>query len=188
MMAAEMVLQPPDPDPIVAIIVRGEYRDAMAACARAHGASIGRLCMAWLGGQAEADEATQETLLAAYDAFGSFRAESSLRAWLFGIARHICARRAETRQRREVRLRLVHSEGESAPGADILLAARRRAELVRTALEQLKPSERDAVVLRYEAELSFREVAEACGIDEAAARKRVSRAIERLRSAIPEDL
>ncbi len=36
----------------------------------------------------------------------------------------------------------------------------RRAERVRGVLEQLKPSERDAVVLRYEGELSFREVAD----------------------------
>ena len=85
-------------------------------------------------------------------------------------------------------LRLVHSDADGAPGADGLLAARRRAERVRDALERLKPSERDALVLRYEADLSFREVAAACGIDEAAARKRVSRALEHLRADLPDDL
>lgn len=144
--------------------------------------------MSWLGTQAEADEATQETLLAAFDAMSTWRGEGSVRAWLFGIARHVCARRIETRQRREARLRLVHSDADAVAGADGLLAARRRAEHVRNALEQLKPSERDAVVLRYEAELSFREVADVCGIDEAAARKRVSRALERLRDILPDDL
>ena len=61
---------------------------------------------------------------------------------------------------------------------------RQRAERARAALEQIRPSEREAVVLRYAAELSFREVGEACGIDEAAARKRVSRALARLREAL----
>ncbi len=188
MMGAEMPSPETAPDPIAEAITRGDHRAALADCARTHGASVGRLCMAWLGSQAEAEEATQETLLAAYDAMRGFRGESSVRAWLYGIARHVCARRQETRQRREARLRLVHADGDGAPGADSLLAVRRRAERVRDALEQLKPSERDALVLRYEAELSFREVADACGIDEAAARKRVSRALERLRAALPDDL
>lgn len=188
-MGAETLPAPQSPtDPIAAAIVRGEYRAALAECARSHGAPIGRLCMAWLGSQAEAEEATQETLLAAHDAMAGFRGESSVRAWLYGIARRVCARRVETRQRRDARLRLVHSDGDNAPGADGLLAARRRAERVRDALDRLKPTERDAVLLRYEAELSFREVAESCGIDEAAARKRVSRALERLRSELSEDL
>ena len=55
------------------------------------------------------------------------------------------------------------------------------AQRARDALAKLKPSEREAVVLRYEGELSFRELAAACGVDEAAARKRVSRALSRLR-------
>ncbi|HET7608416.1 MAG TPA: sigma-70 family RNA polymerase sigma factor, partial [Gammaproteobacteria bacterium] len=53
------------------------------------------------------------------------------------------------------------------------------------ALEKLKPSEREALALRYVADLSHREIAEACGLDEAAARKRVSRALDRLRSVMP---
>ncbi len=178
---------PPPDDPVADALRRGDRRSALDACARLHGPAIGRLCMAWLGSQAEADEATQETLLAAYDAFGDWRAESTVRAWLFGIARHLCARRVETRVRREHRLRLIHGDLDVPPGADALLAARRRAERVRAALADLKPSERDAVVLRFDAELSFREVASACGIDEAAARKRVSRALERLRRALTHD-
>jgi RNA polymerase sigma-70 factor (ECF subfamily) len=62
-----------------------------------------------------------------------------------------------------------------------------RAQRARDALAKLKPSEREAVVLRYQAELSFREVAAACGVDEAAARKRVSRALSRLRADLGEE-
>ena len=53
--------------PEIAELIRGgQYRDAIAACAREHGAVLGRLCMALLGSQADADEATQETLLRAH--------------------------------------------------------------------------------------------------------------------------
>jgi RNA polymerase sigma-70 factor (ECF subfamily) len=57
--------------------------------------------------------------------------------------------------------------------------------VVRDALEKLKPSEREALVLRFVADLSHREIAVACGLDEAAARKRISRALARLRSIVP---
>ncbi|MBI5514708.1 MAG: RNA polymerase sigma factor [Deltaproteobacteria bacterium] len=186
-MGVESTARQAGSDPVIDAIQRGDPRGALGLCARLHGPAIGRLCMSWLGSQAEAEEAAQETLLAALDALGQFRGDGTVRAWLFGIARRVCARRVETRGRREARLRLVHADADS-PDAAALLATRRRAERVRLALEQLKPSERDAVVLRYEGELSFREVADACGIDEAAARKRVSRALERLRQDLGQEL
>src|SRR5215207_489738 len=80
------------PDPIHDLIRGGDYRAAVGACAREHGPAVGRLCMAWLGSQAEAEEAAQETLLAAFDAMAAYRAEGTVRSWLFGIARRVCAR------------------------------------------------------------------------------------------------
>ena len=160
-----------------------DHRLALSLCARHHGAAVGRLCMALVGTQAEAEDLAQETLLAAHEAFEEFRADGSIRAWLFGIARKKCARHLERRVRRESRLRLVH-DSTRTDAADEQFHRRQRAERARAALEQIRPSEREAVVLRYAAELSFREVGEACGIDEAAARKRVSRALARLRDAL----
>lgn len=174
-------------DPIADLIRRGRTRDAVTACAREHGAVLGRLCMALLGDQAEAEETAQETLMAAHDAMPSYRGEGSVRAWLFGIARRKCARKLETRIRRERRLRLVHDAEGGAPMPDEELETRRRASRVRGALEQLKPSERDAVVLRYQAGLDYREIGEVCGIDEVAARKRVSRALARMRGLLADE-
>ena len=168
-------------DPIAALIRAGAYREAAARCARDHGASLGRLAMALLGSQAEAEELAQEALLAAHDAMPSYRGEGTVRAWLFGIARRLCARRIETRVRQDRRLRLVHDADRDAGRPDELVEAARRAVLVRDALEKLKPSEREALLLRYEAGLSFKEIGDACGIDEAAARKRASRGLARLR-------
>ena len=163
-------------DEIVAAIRRGERRAALALCARRHGGALGRVCMAMLGSQAEADDAVQETLLAAHAAFEGFRGEGSLRAWLFGIARRRCARVIERRGATGTGV-----EQADPHTADELLHVRRRAETARALLARVRPSEREALLLRYTAELSFREVGEAVGIDEATARKRVSRALARLR-------
>jgi RNA polymerase sigma-70 factor (ECF subfamily) len=171
------------PDPVAALIANGAHREALAACARNHGAVVGRLCMALLGSQADADEAVQETLLAAHKSMASYRAEGTVKAWLCGIARHICARRLEGRRKDQRLLEAVPPAGE----AHDAFAARQRARALRTALDQLKPSEREALLLRYVADLSHRELAAACNIDEAAARKRVSRALATLRTVISMD-
>lgn len=171
---------------VLARIASGDRTGALLACSREHGRALGRLCMALTGSQAEAEDLVQETLLAAHDALPTFRGEGALRAWLAAIARRKCARHLERRARREARLRLVH-DSERQPPTDELLAARRRAERARRALEEVRPSEREALLLRYEHDLSFRDVGVAIGIDEAAARKRVSRALGRLRELLGEE-
>ncbi len=171
-------LSPEDAD-ITAAVERGDHRAALALCARHHGAAVGRLCMALVGSQAEADDLLQETLLAAHDGFDGYRGDGSVRAWLSSIARRKCARHLERSRHQQSRLRLVHDAAQTGTEEHVLL--RQRAARARAALSHIRPSEREALLLRYVAELSFRDVASACGIEEAAARKRVSRAIARLR-------
>jgi len=174
-----------DLDPITALLQQGQHRDALAACAREHGAVLGRLCMALLGSQADADEATQETLLRAHRAMSTYRGEGSIKAWLCGIARHVCAHMLETRRKGRVIAELVPVPDTNS-GRD-QLAIRQRARAIRDALAHLKPSERDVLVLRFVAGLSTREIGMAINLDDAAARKRISRALSRLRTVLPGD-
>lgn len=171
-------------DTISALITAGDRRAAVAECARVHGRSIGRLCMAMLGNAPDADEVVQETLLAAHRGMEAFRGEGTVRAWLFGIARRQCARHLEARRSRGAHLHVVPDPPRGDDDPEDAARTARRARVVRAALEHLKPSERDALLLRYQADLSFREIADACGIDEAAARKRASRGLNRLRNLL----
>jgi RNA polymerase sigma-70 factor, ECF subfamily len=170
---------------ILRAVADGDRRKAISLCARQHGASIGRLCMAMLGSQMDADDMTQETLLTAHQCLADFRGDGSVRGWLLGIARNKCLQHLEKSRRRGARLRLVTNVNTEAPPApDEMESVQKRAEQARQLLTQVRPSDRDALLLRYSAELSFKEVALACGIDEAAARKRVSRALLRLRDVV----
>ncbi len=139
--------------------------------------------MAMVGSQAEAEDLTQETLIIAHDSFESWRSEGSVRSWLFGIARRRCARHLEKMTRRDSRLRLVYDAAKD-PGTEEIVQLRQHAEKARAAISEIRPSEREALLLRFEGELSFREVGIACGIEEAAARKRVSRAVAKLRDVL----
>lgn len=76
---------------------RGET-GAFEALVLASQGEIWRFC-AYLIGRDEADDATQETFLAAWHALGSFRGESSARTWLFVIARRCALRLGERKGR-----------------------------------------------------------------------------------------
>lgn len=181
---APRVPETPDEDAIRAALSRGDARGAIARCARSYGPALGRFCQALLASPSEADEAVQETLLAGYDAASEFRAEGTVRAWLYGIARRICARRLEIRTRQARRRTLMTATEDESAAVDDVVDRARRSAVVRAALSELRPTEREALLLRYEGDLSYRDVAEACGIDEAAARKRVSRALATVRARV----
>ena len=173
----------PSPDPIVLLLQEGRHQEALAACVRTHGAVLGRLCMALLGSQADADEATQETLLRAHRGMATYRGHGSVKAWLCGIARHVCVHMLESRRRGRdaVERAAILDEPAVEP-----FASPHRARAIRRGLAQLRPSEREALVLRYVADLGHRDIAEALCIDEAAARKRISRALAHLRDVMPD--
>ncbi len=182
-MLAEARIVAEQVDSIAVLISEGDYRQAISLCSDNFGPALGRMCMALLGSQADAEEVVQETLIAAHRGMASYRGEGSVRSWLYGIARRQCARHFEKKRRQERHLKLV-TDDEVNGGPEVSIVAKRRARSVRSALARLKPSERETLVLRYQAELSFREIASICGIEEAAARKLASRGLQRLRTIL----
>lgn len=164
---------------ISALVAQGNHREALARCTQAYAVPLGRMCMALTGSQSESEDLVEQTLRAAFDSLPQVRAGASVRAWLFGIARRISGRHTETRSRREGRGHSHHGDGPEGAGSST-----QGADRVRAALSRLKPSEREAVVLRCEAGLSFQELSIACGVDEVSARKRVSRGLARLRAEL----
>ncbi len=167
-------------------LLEGDRHGAVTDAARVFGPALGRLCFILLGSQAEAEEAAQETLLAAYHGSSTFRGEGSARSWFMSIARRTCAQRLSMRLRRSARLALYCGDPAGKDASELLDQAELDAR-VRTALGKLSDADREILALRYDGDASLRDVAESLGIDEPAARKRVSRALLRLRHFVKEE-
>lgn len=109
---------------------------------------------------------------------------SSVRAWLYRCARN----RLIDWTRRASRGQAALPEDSLLPGLmprlSTLIQERQRQALVTRALDALTDAERDALVLRAERGLSFKEVGEVLGISPAAAKERYHRAKERLRQLL----
>jgi RNA polymerase sigma factor (sigma-70 family) len=140
-------------------------------------------------GPNDAEDCLQETFLAALRAYP--RAEATnLRAWILTIARRkaIDHHRSRSRAARPVAEPEELIDGRvrgvgSAPGD---LGMSREHSAIWAAVAELPPSQRAAVVLRFAVDLRYREVGEALGTSEQAARRSVHDGLKRLRASADE--
>jgi RNA polymerase sigma-70 factor, ECF subfamily len=159
-------------------------RDAFAPIYEQFKDMVHTLAHHMLGNRADADEATQETFLAAWRSVGSFRFESGFATWLYRLGVNVCLERL----RREGRRRALGN----GHGADLVratpLAARAEAEGpgadVRAALGGLEPTYRACVILRDLGGLSYQEIAETLGVPVGTVRSRIARGREALRARL----
>lgn len=139
-----------------------------------HGPALLRFCVARLGPD-HGEDAFQETLLAALRHLDELRDPGAAAGWLFAIAQRRIVDAARRRARSPVaddRLE-EHADPWYDPGpGDGELWSR---------VARLPPKQREAVGLRYLADLSHADVARVAGTSEEAARRNVHEGLRRLR-------
>lgn len=74
--------------------------DAFAELVGPHRRELRVHCYRMLGSADDAEDALQESLVAAWRGIGGFEERSSLRAWLYRVATNVCLRLADQRKRR----------------------------------------------------------------------------------------
>lgn len=122
----------------------------------------------------DADDCFQETVVAALRAYPTLGHAGNLRGWLFTIA-HRKAVDRHRGTRRTIPVETAPDPGHEAPDGDPELWA---------AVAALPDKQRGAVTLRYVGDLSHREIGEALGCSEAAARQNVRVGLARLREVM----
>ena len=172
---------PPDAE-LIARWQAGEERAATALVER-HAPALARF-VASLGAPAEVDEVVQDTFVRAFGSLDAFRGESTLRTWLFTIARRLVLdRRRAARRRGEV---VDLDEAEIASGYDALdgVVADETVQRLQAALGRLTPTQREVFLLRVNEGLSYKEIAEVAGTTEGAARVHYHNAMRAVRELL----
>jgi RNA polymerase sigma factor (sigma-70 family) len=146
-----------------------------------HGDDLHRYLVAVVG-HADAGDAFQDVMVSALRAYPELRDASNLRGWLFTVAHNQTIDRHRRRARRPDEVALVAAGGVAARGPDVTGADEHG---VWNAVAELPPMQRSAVVLRYVADLSYRDVAATIGCSEPAARQNVREALRKLRGEVP---
>jgi RNA polymerase sigma-70 factor (ECF subfamily) len=124
-----------------------------------------------------ADDLVQETLLRALANIDSFERGTNMSAWLFTILRNLF--RSEYRKRRR---EVEDTDGSYAERLKSQPEQTGRVEFTefRTALAQLPPDQREALILVGASGFSYEEAAEICGCAVGTIKSRVNRARGRL--------
>lgn len=136
-----------------------------------------------VGDRALAEDLLGETFLRVYQARDRYRAGSGFLPWLFRIGRNLAIgelRRRGAAQRAHERLCRYPAVDEPADD----LERKEAQEEVRKALRKLPEDQRSALVLKEYHDLGYREIAQALGCSEEAARARTYRARIALREAL----
>jgi len=158
----------------------GGDRDAFDVLIGRHAPSVLRMIRLHVGRADDAEDVLQQAFVAAWRGAAAFRGDSSVRTWLFTIARHAAWKRREDARRHDVaevpldELGVLAGWGSEDPEA-LAVAAERR-ELLRAAFDALEPADRDVLTLRDLEGQSGEETAALLGLSLAAMKSRLHRA------------
>ena len=169
---------------------RGDL-DAFNALVLAYQGQVYSVCLRMLGSPPPAEDAAQETFIAAFRAVPRFR-RGRFRAWLLRIAANACYDELRRRRSRP-QVPLLAPTGDDGPttepaSADEPLEERaERQELGRClqrGLATLPADQRLAVILCDVQGLSYEEIAQATGVSLGTVKSRIGRARARLRTLL----
>lgn len=180
------------PDPLLSAAAAGD-REAFDALAAPHLRAIHLHCYRMLGSYHDAQEASQEVLLRAWESLPTFQARAPLLHWLHRIATTTCLKELARRARRPVAMaELTDLEpypdrllDELATGQDPAaeVAGRESVALAFVAaLQLLPPAQRAAIILRDVLAFSAAETADLLDLSVPAANSALQRARTTLRT------
>lgn len=138
------------------------------------------------------EDVVQQVYAALWPRLRDFTGGARLESWAFGFCRNCL--RAEVR-RRATRLRLIPRAGDTdaleerlsdgeAKSPDNAVAARERLDVLRDALDELDPAERQVVELRFFEDYSFERIARELDLAPSTVKDRCYRALSRMKDRL----
>jgi len=137
---------------------------------------IRRLALSILDDPHEADDAAQETFIAADRAFSEFRGEAQVKTWLSAIAVNVCRGRL---RKRKVRLTLQrtlnasHIQDTTSASIEAVAVGHEAEQQLWSAVDHLDEKHRLPVLLRYVHEMSVPEIARVLDLKEGTVHSRL---------------
>jgi RNA polymerase sigma-70 factor (ECF subfamily) len=163
---------------LVDAVSAGDER-AFAQLYERHRGALFLFAARMLGSGEAARDLVQETFLALWERRHELERLRSFRGWLFTAGRNRCLTTLRQRQTR-ARLDDQMEQGPTADPPPAVLESEEESRLVRRALDELAPEQREVLILREYQEMSYREIAGVTGASESAVKARLFRARQAL--------
>jgi RNA polymerase sigma factor (sigma-70 family) len=175
----------PDSD-VLDLVARRDMTGALRQLMERHGRAVYRYCRQGLHDGTLADDVHQQVFLQAHRDLARFSRRSTVKTWLFAIARYRVLDAVKSRRRAQ-----AHIESDDATAVpDLQPSAGERIDEVRLhealalCFERQPDHVRMALLLRYQQGFTFEDMAEVCGEKPGTLQAQVSRALPMLRECI----
>ena len=136
------------------------------------------------GARDEVEELVQDTFVRAFGSLDSFRGESSFRTWLFTIERRLLLDRRRAEKRRPIATEIGEEDAATEYDALDQVVGKVTGGRVGGAIRVVAPAQREVFVLRVNEGLSYKEIAEAVGTTEGAARVHYHNAMRAIKESL----
>jgi len=170
------------------LIARAQAGDAAAfeALVVEHQRYVYNLALRVVANPQEAEDLAQDAFVRAWLALPNFKGQSQLRTWLYRIVTNLCFNRLPSLRRELLAIGedvLAEYPADEFDPAHAFESDETRSLLHRQ-IDRLDPSYRMLIVLRYQQDLSYDEIAGVLNVPVGTVRTGLFRAKERLRSAL----
>jgi len=162
-----------------------------------HQARAFRLACSILGSEADARDVSQDAFIRLYEAAGKFDGRSRFTTWFYRIVVNLCIdhKRRNKWWRKMVPFSNPDDDPDAPPvdppspepGPESLAIRGDSGRRLRAALEGLSPTQRAAVLLQTEEDLTSREIAQILKCSESTARVHIHRALAHLKKTMRAD-
>ena len=174
-----------EPDPKILewiSLAREGDQDAFSEIVYTFQDNVYNLCYRMLSEHTEAEDATQEAFIRAFMNLHRYDTARPFKTWLLSIASNHCIDRLRKRRMKYLSLDEPMPSGTALalssdePGPEIAAITQERGLEIQELLDDLRPDDRAAIILRYWYDYSYAEIAEAMQTTESAIKSRLFRA------------
>ncbi|MGJ3240072.1 MAG: sigma-70 family RNA polymerase sigma factor [Anaerolineae bacterium] len=157
-------------------------QDAFAEIVYSFQDAVYNLCYRMLGERTEAEDATQEAFIRAYNNLDRYDTNRKFKTWLLSIASNHCIDRLRKRRLKYLSLdeplpgsmELALTSDQVSP--ELQTVRNEQSEYIQAILDDLSPDDRAGIILKYWYDYSYAEIADVLDTTESAVKSRLFRA------------
>lgn len=151
-----------------------------------HRTAVYRATLAALGSHHDAEDATQDAFVAAFQRLRQFRGEASFKTWMLTIAWHqaINRRRKRTRWWRRTLEAPTSEPAAATPSPEQAAAGDELRRAIVSEIRALAPKLRDTLLLAQAGELGYEEIATVLGVPMGTVKWRISEARKKIKDRL----
>lgn len=158
-------------------------KDAWGEIVKRYKVAVFGVALGILGQPADAEDAAQDAFIRAYQGLHTFHLDKRFSTWIFAITANLCKNKLR-RDRLFAPLKYITRATKSYSNPEAQLIQEERSQVVRDALDRLNPKYRMPLVLRYYADLEYKDIAEMMKLPEGTVKTRIHRAKSELKKLL----